>query len=92
MHMSFTTLRVSTLVLFNFIVVFFLYIPRGAGPTEDAPVSVAMHSFGGNMVVLALCRDMHLRLWATEVGNHILVCVLLPDTYMFPLCSQLSVS
>ena len=44
---------------------------RGAGEVEDAPVSVAMQSFGGNMVVLALCRDIHLRLWATEVSTHI---------------------
>lgn len=34
---------------------------------EDAPVNVSIHSFGGNVVVLALCRDVHLRLWATEV-------------------------
>ena len=44
-----------------------LALCRGGGVAEDAPVSVAMHSFGGNVVVLALCRDVHLRLWATEV-------------------------
>ena len=38
---------------------------------EDAPVNVSMHSFGGNVVVLALCRDVHLRLWATEVRLHV---------------------
>ena len=45
-----------------------MYICRGGGPAEDAPDIVAMHNFGGNMVVLALCRDVNLRLWATEVS------------------------
>ena len=44
---------------------------RGGGVAEDAPVNVSMHSFGGNVVVLALCRDVHLRLWATEVRLHV---------------------
>ena len=46
----------------------YMYICRGSGPAEDAPDNVALHNFGGNMVVLALCRDVHLRLWATEVS------------------------
>ena len=40
---------------------------RGGKVADDAPVSVSMHSFGGNVVVLALCRDVQLRLWAAEV-------------------------
>jgi hypothetical protein len=47
---------------------------RGGGPAEDAPVSVSMHNFGGNVVVLALCRDIHLRLWATESAECIMTC------------------
>ena len=42
-------------------------------------MSVVMHSFGGNIVVLALCLDIHLRLWAAEVGQktYIEVCIYL---------------
>jgi nuclear pore complex protein Nup160 len=47
---------------------------RGGGPAEDAPVSVSLHSFSGNVVVLALCRDIHLRLWATEPAECIMTC------------------
>ena len=47
----------------------YIYSLRGGRPAEDAPVSLFMHSFGGNLVVLALCQDVHLRLWATEVTD-----------------------
>ncbi|CAI8058616.1 Nuclear pore complex protein Nup160, partial [Geodia barretti] len=47
---------------------------RGAGPAEDCPMSIVMHSFGGNTVVLALCRDIHLRLWAAEPAECIMTC------------------
>jgi hypothetical protein len=37
-------------------------------------MSIVLHSYGGNTVVLALCRDIHLRLWAAEPAECIMTC------------------
>ena len=40
----------------------------GGGAAEDAPVSVLLHMFEGQAVVVALCADLNLRLWSVQVG------------------------
>ena len=42
---------------------------RGSGEVEDAPVSVVMHMFAGETVVIALCRDLALKLWSCQVSR-----------------------
>ena len=42
---------------------------RSAGFVEECPVSVAVHSFAGETIIIALCRDLKLRLWSCQVGN-----------------------
>ncbi len=36
---------------------------------EDAPVSLVLHSFGGDTVILALCRGLHLKVWTVDVSG-----------------------
>lgn len=37
--------------------------------TDDrAPLSLDIHSFNGEVVVLSLCYDLSLRLWSPQVG------------------------
>ena len=40
----------------------------GGGAAEDAPVSLLLHMFEGQAVVVALCADLNLRLWSVQVG------------------------
>ena len=45
-------------------------VGRGGGGgaiSEDAPVSILLHVFGGQPVVIALCADLNLRLWSVQV-------------------------
>ena len=42
---------------------------RGGGEVEDAPVSVVMHVFAGETVVIAVCRDLTLKLWSCQVSR-----------------------
>lgn len=42
-------------------------IGRGGGVSEDAPVSVLLHVFAGQEVVVALCADLKLRFWSIQV-------------------------
>ena len=51
---------------------------KGSGEAEDAPVSLVLHTFGGEAVVVALCRGPQLKVWTVEVCWDILsmYCVL----------------
>ena len=40
---------------------------RGGGLSEDAPSSVLLHVFDGQVVVISLCFDLNLRLWSAQV-------------------------
>lgn len=42
---------------------------RSTGFVEECPVSVSVHSFAGETVVMALCRDLKLRLWSCQVSR-----------------------
>ena len=42
---------------------------RGVAGAEDAPVSLLLHSFTGQGVVIALCADLHLRFWSEQVRD-----------------------
>ena len=59
-----------------------VHTPRGSGDAVDAPVSLALHNFGMNVIVLALCRDVHLRLWSVEVREHAVTLYIHALTYI----------
>jgi hypothetical protein len=44
-------------------------VGRGGGPAEDAPLSLILHLFEGQPVVIAVCADLNLRLWSVQVGK-----------------------
>lgn len=37
--------------------------------TEDAPISLVLHSFSEDTVILALCRGLHLKVWTMDVSG-----------------------
>jgi hypothetical protein len=39
----------------------------GSSEAEDAPVSMALHLFDGMEIILALCKDLNLRIWSCQV-------------------------
>ena len=39
----------------------------GGGEADDAPVSMALHLFDGMEIILALCKDLNLRIWSCQV-------------------------
>ena len=41
----------------------------GGGEAEDAPVSMALHLFDGMEIILALCKDLNLRVWSCQVSG-----------------------
>ena len=41
----------------------------GSGEAEDAPISMALHLFDGMEIILALCKDLNLRIWSCQVGE-----------------------
>ena len=42
-------------------------VVKGSGEAEDAPVSLALHMFGGEAVALALCKGLQLKVWSVQV-------------------------
>ena len=42
-------------------------VVRGSGEAEDAPVSLALHTFGGEAVAIALCKGPQLKVWSIQV-------------------------
>ena len=44
---------------------------KGTSEAEDAPVSMALHLFDGMEIVLALCKDLNLRIWSCQVCVYI---------------------
>ena len=40
----------------------------GGDEAEDAPVSMALHLFDGMEIILALCKDLNLRIWSCQVS------------------------
>ena len=51
------------------------YVPsiRSTGFVEECPVSVTVHSFAGETVVMVLCRDLKLRLWSCQQKECLMV-------------------
>ena len=41
----------------------------GGGEAEDAPVSMTLHLFDGMEIILALCKDLNLRIWSCQVNG-----------------------
>lgn len=43
-------------------------VGRGGGVSETTPTSLLLHVFEGQVVVIALCADLNLRVWSVEVS------------------------
>ncbi len=59
--------------------------------TEDAPISLVLHSFGEDTVILALCRGLHLKVWTMDVSGRCYNNGGLVECSYFPPCSRGSV-